>query len=97
MCDSGAETDYLQVAANFSGGAVHLIMDGEVLLTGEENVAWVEALSDAADHDATPRSLLIYNHTLNEPRSDIYDTLSALKKSKRLTHLSLQLCRMSDE
>ena len=97
MLDLGGATaeqrlDYLRAAANFSRGAVHLLLDGEILLTEEENVAWVEALSDPADYDAIPRSLLI-----KAIGFDPYETLSALKKSKGLQHLSLQTMEISDE
>ena len=64
MLDLGCATaeqrlDYLQAAASFSGGAVHLLLEPEDLLSEEEESAWVEALSEAANADATPRSLLI--------------------------------------
>ena len=97
MLDLGSATpeqrlDYLRAAANFSGGAVFLILQQKYLLSEEEETAWVEALSDAADQDATPRSLLIKAYGFNPS-----NTLRALKKGKVLTHLFLQECLMSDE
>ena len=96
MLDFGGATleqrlDYLRAAARFSGRAVHLILQREDVLSEEEMIAWVEALSDAADHDKTPRSLLIKCSSF-----DASNTLNALKKSKGLLHLSLQ-CHVRDE
>ena len=87
---AGQSLDYLRAAANFSGGAVHLILLDE--LTEEEKKVWVEALSDAADHDKTPRSLLISRCSFHTPA-----ILSALKKSKGLTHLFLLDCPMNHD
>ena len=96
MLDFGGATpeqrlDYLRAAARFSGGAAHLSLQREDVLSEEEMIAWVEALSDAADHDKTPRSLLIKCSSF-----DASNTLNALKKSKGLLHLSLQ-CHVRDE
>ena len=87
MLDLGGATpeerlDYLRDAAHFNGGAVYLILQREDLLSEEEKMAWVEALSDAADHDSTPRSFLIRVFSM---RFDSYDILNALKKIKGLT------------
>ena len=97
MLDLGSATpeqrlDYLRAAARFSGGAAHLSLQREDVLSEEEMIAWVEALSDAADHDKTPRSLLIKCSSF-----DASNTLNALKKSKGLLHLSLQGFHVRDE
>ena len=82
---AGKRMAILKAAANLTDGSVHLLLNLRYNLSQEEEKVWLEALSLAADRDASPRSLLIqggeatYSHGL----------LCALKKSKGLQHLSL--------
>ena len=85
---------YLRDAANFCGGAVYLLFKQNSITQEEEN-AWLEAFSMAANHDAAPKSLLIQGKAMTgRPLFNTYDLLSALKKSNGLTHLSLLRCPM---
>ena len=79
----------LTAAANCTG---HLLLR-ELKLSEEEETALVEALSLAADRHAGPSSLVIEGNEL----WDVAALLNALKKNKRLKHLSLQNMYMSDE
>ena len=85
----GQSMAYLRYAANFRGGAVHLLH--LKVLTRDEQSAWLDALSLAVDTNEAPKSLLISKCDLN-----IYNVLSALKEFKGLSHLSLQWMRIND-
>ena len=61
--------DYLARAANFRGGAVHLLH--LTVLTAEEQSAWLDALTLAAERNEAPKSLLI-----SKCDFDIYHVLS---------------------
>ena len=82
----------LTAAANLTGRTLHLLDLKN--LTEEENRAWIEALSLAADRNATPESL----HIREEDGSvDAHGLLTALKKANSLEHLSLHFMKISDE
>ena len=88
--DQFSRMDILTAAANLTDGAVRLL---QLHLTEAEERALVEALALAADRDAGPSSLLIEAPYFK----DVPALLSALKKNKRLKHLSFHWMNMSDE
>ena len=86
---SSQQMPILTATANFTG---HVLLY-KLQLSEEEERALVEALSLAADRHAGPSSLLISASKFR----DVHGLLSALKRNKRLKHLSLQWMDMSHE